>query len=154
MFHTNLKQISVCIVHKLSLDECPRQKRTISRILNKLQLKCGKIMKFRQKFLKNLKIAVRETLFSEACIWSNICRIWMKSGWSERSISVVFDMFYGVIVGRIVASQFWFDLLLKWFKQRWCQISLRSIEKWGAQIQRLFTENMLVESVSSLINLW
>ena len=39
LFHNNLKQISVCIVHKLSLDECPRQKRAISRILNKLQLK-------------------------------------------------------------------------------------------------------------------
>ena len=68
LFHTNLKQISVCIVHKLSLDECPRQKRAISRILNKLQLKCGEIMKFNQNFLKIVKIAVRETLFSEACI--------------------------------------------------------------------------------------
>ena len=42
-----------------------------------------------QEISENSEFGVRETLFSEACIWSNICRIWMKSGWSERSISIV-----------------------------------------------------------------
>ena len=106
LFRNNLKRILVCIVHKLSLEECLCQKSAFSRILSEIQYKCGKIMKFREKFLKCPKIAVRETLFSEACIWSNICRIWMKSGWSERSISVVSDLFYGVFVGHFAASEF------------------------------------------------
>ena len=41
----------------------------------------------------------------------NICRIWMKSGRSERSISVVSDVFYGVFVRNFADSDFWFDLL-------------------------------------------
>ena len=77
MFHTNLKQISVCIVHKLSLDECPRQKRAISRILNKLQLKCGKIMKFRETFLNFLKIAARK-LYFQRLVYG---RIFVGFGW-------------------------------------------------------------------------
>lgn len=81
----------------------------ISRILNKLQLKCGEIM---SEFSKNSEnnLQSRETLFSETCIWSNICRIWMKSGWSERSSSVGSDLFYSVFVERFAVSQIWFDL--------------------------------------------
>ena len=42
-----------------------------------------------QKF----EIGVKKTLFSEACIFSNICRIYMKSWLWERSNSEVYDVF-------------------------------------------------------------
>ena len=49
---------------------------------------------------KNAEIGVKETLFLEVWIWSNICRIWMKSGWWERLVSVVLDLFEAVL-GRV-----------------------------------------------------
>ena len=50
-----------------------------------------------KKKSKNAEIGVRETLFLEAWIWSNICQIWMKSGWLERLGSVVLDLFEAVL---------------------------------------------------------
>ena len=76
-------------------------------------------MNFGEKVLKYPKFGVRETLFSR--IWSNICRIWMKSKWSERSIFVVSDVFYGVFVGRFAASEFLFDLL-GWTQETKCEV--------------------------------
>ena len=58
-----------------------------------------------KKKSKNAEIGVRKTLFLEAWIWSNICRIWMKSGWWERLISVILDLFEAVL-GRVQFPSF------------------------------------------------
>ena len=60
--------------------------------------------KFRQIF-KNSEIDPKKTLFSEACIFSNICRICMKSWLWERSNSEVFEGFYSVFVGPFAPDQ-------------------------------------------------
>ena len=62
----------------------------------KVRLKSG--MK-KLKSCWNSRNFSRKTLFSVGHIWSNICRIWTKSRWSGRSISVVFNAFYAGFVG-------------------------------------------------------
>ena len=63
------------------------------------------IWKITKKKHQNYEFCVGETLFSEAWIWCNICRIWMKSGWLRRWISVVFKCFPVTLV-RIQLSSF------------------------------------------------
>ena len=58
-----------------------------------------------QEIFENSEIGVRETLFSEDFIWSNICRIYMKSWLWERSNPVLFDLFYSLFVGPFAPDQ-------------------------------------------------
>ena len=63
-----------------------------------------------QEIFENSENGVRETLFSEDFIWSNICRIYMKSWQWERSNSVLFDLFYSLFVGPFAPDQ-WAKLI-------------------------------------------
>ena len=58
-----------------------------------------------QEISENSEIGIRETLFSEDFIWSNICRIYMKSQLWERWNPVVFEVFYSVFVQRFAVSK-------------------------------------------------
>ena len=58
-----------------------------------------------QEISENSEIGIRKTLFSEDFIWSNICRIYMKSWQWERSNPVHFDLFYSVCVGPFAPDQ-------------------------------------------------
>ena len=63
------------------------------------------LLKF-QKVKKVLKFGFEELYFGiNAFIWSNICRIWMKSRWWETLNSEVFDVFCGVFVGCFAACK-------------------------------------------------
>ena len=80
-------------------------------LLNKQ--KCGQINRIRARKILRLRWCglkfeffqarnfSRETLFSIGHIWSNMARIYTKSGWSERLVSVVFEVFCGKMVGSL-----------------------------------------------------
>ena len=72
-----------------------------------------------QEIFENSENGVRETLFSEDFIWSNICRIYMKSSQWERSKSELFDLFYSLFVGSFAPDQ-WAKIILlvrKWWSE-------------------------------------
>ena len=79
----------------------------------------GNFVEF-QEIFKNSEIGVRETLFSDDFIWSNICRIYMKSWQWERSNPVVFDLFYSLFVGPFAPDQ-WAknNNYIRWNKERY-----------------------------------
>ena len=66
-----------------------------------------------QEIFENSENGVRETLFSEDFIWSNIYRIYMKSWQWERSNSVLFDLFYSLFVGPFAPDQ-WAKIMPKY----------------------------------------
>ena len=53
------------------------------------------------KFLWNSRNLCSETLFSVGHISLNMCRILMKSWWWKRSISVVFEVFDGILMSSL-----------------------------------------------------
>ena len=48
---------------------------------------------------------------------ANICRMWIKSGWKGRSVSVVFDRFE--VISRRVPNSFFFSIFFRTRKFRW-----------------------------------
>ena len=63
-----------------------------------------KFLDFREISTKFENVA-SETLFSEANILSNICRIEMKSTWSDGVDSEVLEQFSGTVVGPFAPDQ-------------------------------------------------
>ena len=86
----------------------------------------GNFVKIQENF-ENSEIRVRETLFSEDFIWSNICRIYMKSWQWERSNSVLSDTFYSLCVGTFAPDQWTnnFMGMLRWRQKRRRRCELR-----------------------------